>query len=129
MSDDTHDQEHIESMLEPLFAGIRDESPELPPDLASRILADAEQVQVQFRAHLKTQSRIRRFGTLAQAIKTLGGWGTMGGLATAGFAGVWLGLSLPAISSDPVGRFLESRIEPDILDPGSFFVPESEEFQ
>ena len=66
-----------------------------PPgaDLIVRVLQDADATQKGFIAPTPpTRPKLtRRF------IDVIGGWPSMAGLATAGIAGVWIGLSQPAM--------------------------------
>lgn len=65
----------------------------MPPgdDVMSRVLADADAVQAEILAPPKPvrQPVSMRF------MAVIGGWPSMAGLATAGVAGVWIGISQP----------------------------------
>ena len=65
-----------------------------PPrdDLMSRVLADADAVQADFLAPPKPV----RAPLSTRFLAVIGGWPSMAGLATAGLAGVWIGVSQPA---------------------------------
>ena len=83
--------------LDQLFAQARQNRPELPDDLAVRILTDAEAVRLD---RLRPAARPQR--TLwARVLDGIGGWQGMSGLAAASAAGVWIGFSAPAFLPDP----------------------------
>ena len=65
-----------------------------PPgdDLMSRVLAAADAVQADFLAPPKPV----RAPLSTRFLAVIGGWPSMAGLATAGLAGVWIGVSQPA---------------------------------
>ncbi len=82
--------------LDQLFAQARQTRPELPDDLAVRILTDAETVRLD-RLKPAVQSR----PVWARILDGIGGWQSMGGLVAASAAGVWIGLSAPEFLPDP----------------------------
>ncbi|MEO0750984.1 MAG: hypothetical protein AAFY25_04215 [Pseudomonadota bacterium] len=65
-----------------------------PPgdDLMARVLADADAVQAA--AMAPPPRAASSFGT--RFVRLIGGWPSLAGLATAGIAGVWIGLTQPA---------------------------------
>lgn len=78
--------------LDALLGAARDAVP-MPSDaLLARVLDDAEQVQAGF---VPVRPASRRASFWAQISAALGGWQGMAGLATAGIAGLWLGISPP----------------------------------
>lgn len=49
----------------------------------------------------------RRFGILGQMLAAIGGWPAMAGLATAGVAGLWIGIAPPAALADVAGTLTQ----------------------
>ncbi len=80
--------------LDDLFAAARAEVAQPSPVLMARILADAAAVQP--RRSVPVRARFRLGGWIA----ALGGTGALAGLATATFAGLWIGLAPPAAVDD-----------------------------
>ncbi|MEO0369876.1 MAG: dihydroorotate dehydrogenase [Pseudomonadota bacterium] len=75
------------------FAALKDQATRPGDDLMARVLADADVEQAAF---LAPQALVRepargRFWAM------IGGWPSMAGLATAGIAGVWIGMAQPAM--------------------------------
>ncbi|MCV2881393.1 dihydroorotate dehydrogenase [Actibacterium sp. XHP0104] len=78
--------------LELLFAAARDAAPVPSDGLLARVLADAEAEQAR-----PAPALIRpEGGLLARAMRQIGGWPALAGLATATLAGVWIGYAQPA---------------------------------
>lgn len=68
--------------------------PAVPPALAARILADAQDVQRQFDLQKGAAAKTARAGWrlwLAELRDGLGGWSALAGLSTAMIAGLWIG--------------------------------------
>lgn len=82
--------------LDQLFAQARQNRPELPDDLAVRILTDAEAVRLD---RLKPAAPQRSAWT--RILEGIGGWQSMGGLVAASAAGVWIGFAAPDFLPDP----------------------------
>lgn len=80
----------------------------VPDDLFARILADADAVQRGFSAPVSaaTVPAAARGGLLATLLGVLGGWPAVGGLASAGVAGVWLGFAPPTAVSTVASDYL-----------------------
>ena len=78
--------------LDALFAAARDDAAQAPSsDLMARILADAEAMQPKPAASVaRPQSR---GGVVSGILSAIGGWPSLGGLAAATVAGVWIGFS------------------------------------
>lgn len=87
--------------LDGFFAAARREAGPLPAGLAARMQADAARVQAEIAAAVPSGGRARP-GLWQELRAALGGWAGLGGLATAGVAGVWLGLAPPALLPDPL---------------------------
>ena len=78
-----------DAALEALFeAAARQAEQEVSPELLARVLADAEAMQPT-PAALPQRRVARRRGILA----ALGGWPSLGGLAAATVAGIWIGFA------------------------------------
>ncbi|QUS34795.1 dihydroorotate dehydrogenase [Falsirhodobacter algicola] len=77
--------------LDDLFAAARRTSPDMPPDLFARVMADAEAEAAERRR------LVRRVPTTWSRLRGLfaGGFGATAGLATAALAGVWIGFVQP----------------------------------
>lgn len=88
--------------LDALFAAARASPPEPSPALMARVLAEADAAQASMRRPQAGAASPRGTGfarRLAEAFGLIGGWGGLGGLATAAVAGLSLGLAglvLPA---------------------------------
>lgn len=98
-----------DSALDALF----DAAPRPAPSaaLTARILRDAEAHQPQVEAFAPVPQR-GLFATLAGA---LGGWPTLGGLATATLAGLYIGFAQPDILSIQTTDFVLDIAEEDAL--------------
>jgi hypothetical protein len=97
------DDDRQEARLETVFEEARKAHPEPSAELMARVLADAEAAQVGFAAAPAPRPRS---GYLRQFFEALGGWPAMAGLAAAGVAGLWLGVS-PAVGvSDALASYL-----------------------
>ncbi|MFW8634432.1 hypothetical protein [Cribrihabitans pelagius] len=98
--------------LDGLFAAARAQRPGLPRDLEAAILGDAARVQESWAQERRARDSCDSAGPRArpasrrpgwrQLAAAVGGWPAMGGLAAAGVAGLWLGLSPPGFVPDPV---------------------------
>ncbi|WP_425043648.1 hypothetical protein [Primorskyibacter sp. S87] len=103
-----------ETELDAVLAAARQETEPLPSGLQARILADAATVQAELfdRSGGKGRGQDNQLSPLQQLAAALGGWPAMGGLATAGAAGLWVGLAPPAFVPDPVDMVLaQSEVE------------------
>ncbi|WP_226698657.1 hypothetical protein [Ruegeria profundi] len=83
--------------LDQLLAKARQTRPDLPDDLAVRIVTDAETVRLD---RLKPASSSRR-SVWVRMLDGIGGWQSMGGLVAASAVGVWIGWSAPDFLPDP----------------------------
>ena len=89
-----------DKQIEALFAAARQDRSELPDTLSQRMLRDAEQTQQGF---ARPEAVVTAGpGLLGQIKAALGGWPTLGGLATACLAGLWIGVAPPAFLPDPL---------------------------
>lgn len=90
---------HGETDLDRLFAEARSDLPEPSAALLARVLTDAEALQPD-----TGLSGVRKGAGIGALILSLfGGWGGIGGLATAAVTGIWLGVGLVGQSGDFVG--------------------------
>ncbi|HHS94495.1 MAG TPA: dihydroorotate dehydrogenase [Rhodobacterales bacterium] len=97
MSKTDHDQLDGGAELEVFFAAARAEAPAIGPNLAARIMADA-QAELAARA-AGAQSSLgqgRRRGGFVEALRAaFGGWPALAGMVTATLASVWFGFAAP----------------------------------
>lgn len=77
--------------LDDLFQMARQQTRQLPHPLEQRILADARAEQPRPLPGIWLRMR-----------EALGGWPALGGLVTAGMAGLWLGFAPPDVLPDPI---------------------------
>jgi len=87
------DQDDIRA-LDACFKAARAAPLEPSDALLARVLADAEAVQSDMQ-HPCAHAPRARGSRLLQAVRALGGWPAMGGLAAATVAGIWIGFSPP----------------------------------
>ncbi|MEM6589092.1 MAG: dihydroorotate dehydrogenase [Pseudomonadota bacterium] len=79
--------------LETDFAALKAQASPPGDDLMARVMADAAAEQAAFMAPpvaARPPARVR-------FMELIGGWPSMAGLATAGIAGVWIGMAQPAL--------------------------------
>ena len=99
--------------LEAYFRAARESAPQPDEALIARILADADTVRASAAAPRPARARP---GHLAQLFRVIGGWPAAAGLATVAVAGVWLGISPPALLADTAGAYLSSDAAALIID-------------
>lgn len=104
--------------LEAHFAAARDAAPRPSLDLMARLEADALDAQAALAA---PRVPARRRGAWAELRQALGGWPGLAGLATAGCAGLWLGLSPGLDLGDGTLWSVADGSEILALDPSSGF--------
>jgi hypothetical protein len=93
----TKDTQHSD-LLDAHFKALRDAAPEVDDALMARVLADADAVQAAAAAQERTVPVTRSRGSaFVRLVSVFGGWPGLAGLATAGVAGVWIGVSTPTI--------------------------------
>jgi len=95
------------AMVEALLAQARAEVSEPQPAFLARVMEDALDVQAGFAAPATAplSPKPARGAGIMQALRSVfGGWGTMGGLVTAGLAGLWIGF----IGSEQMGVMTSS---------------------
>ncbi|OUS39141.1 hypothetical protein A9Q94_00170 [Rhodobacterales bacterium 56_14_T64] len=87
--------------LDDLFAAARHTPAPMPDRLTQAILADAVSARTEGVAHVAEKQIRPRLGKWRQLLMAIGGLPALGGLAVAGAAGVWIGLSPPSFLPDP----------------------------
>ncbi len=90
--------DRAERELDDLLADARDNPPAMPEGLAARIQADADAMQPTAAPRRQSEGG----GVWQQLFRAIGGWPAMAGLASATVAGIWIGLSPPAILAEEV---------------------------
>jgi len=101
--------------LDLLFAETRQSEGQMPEGLFRRIVADGEQVQAGFAAAAAARGQAHGQGMWSQFVTVLGGWPTLGGLAAACAAGVWIGLAPPSFLPDPAELVLGGNAQMDLI--------------
>lgn len=79
--------------LETDFAALKAQTSPPGDDLMARVVADAQAEQTAFMAPPVVARQPARVRFMA----LIGGWPSMAGLATAGLAGIWIGMAQPAL--------------------------------
>ena len=90
-----------DALLGRMFAKARADEPGVSEALFARILADAAREQRKASAGVAA-----RPGLIRAAIAALGGWGSIGGLAAATLAGVWIGFGGMTAVAPQLGQVL-----------------------
>jgi len=85
-------------MLDAAFAAARTSAPAPSDDLLNRIMMDADAV-LNNAERMRTPPRIRP-SWREMLFDAIGGWPSLGGLAAATVAGLWIGISPPAVLGD-----------------------------
>lgn len=89
------DRQTDKDELDLFFQAAKRTAPTLSDAALARMTAQALDVQAGFAAPKVTRPAARG-GRLSQLFATLGGWPAMASLATAGVAGLWIGVMPPA---------------------------------
>ncbi len=106
--------------LEALFADVRDaEAPTLSSDLTARLLADAQSAQ-------STPQNRQERARWRTWIGEIGGWPSVGGLVTAGIAGLWIGIAPSAMAEDLWASLTGESYEVAILSDWDVFEVETD---
>lgn len=100
-----------DDMLDELFAQARADHVTPPDDLVARVLADAASVQA---GRAAAEPPVRQ-GLWARTLDTIGGWPAVGGLATAGLVGLWIGVAPPDAVEDFAAPYLGDAVHVNIL--------------
>jgi len=108
------DDKLTEDELDALFHAAQHEPQTPSPEWLARVVDDAAR-------ELALASRpAPRVSLRAQMSSALGGWQGLGGMAVACAAGLWIGLSPPALLGDPVGDALSNESAVDMLSASPF---------
>ncbi|MBT8155971.1 hypothetical protein KMP13_19315 [Epibacterium ulvae] len=103
--------------LDALFQTARADQPELSDGLMAAILDDAARVQDTFRPASMGSAALNQPSIWSRFFATLGGGLGVGGLVTAGLAGIWVGVAPPSFLPDPVDlAAASSSLESDPFD-------------
>lgn len=81
-----------DDMLDDLFAEARGVNPQVSDDLTARVLVDAGAAQEAAPA----PKSVAQPGLWSRLMDMVGGWPSVGGLAAATVAGIWIGVAPPA---------------------------------
>ncbi|NVK46569.1 MAG: hypothetical protein HWE33_09725 [Rhodobacteraceae bacterium] len=105
--------EPTDRSLDALFADAREATPLPSGDLMARVLADAEGViairEAQEAARIEALRPKSRHPIVAAMVAALGGWRAVAGLATAGVAGLAIGLGAPTtVTALATGSYADS---------------------
>ncbi|MCM2560752.1 hypothetical protein M8756_03190 [Lutimaribacter sp. EGI FJ00015] len=91
------DDDKMNHGLDGFFDAARKTAPAPSAELLARVLDDAQATQAAAGQVAMASAVVTPRPTrLRQLVDLLGGWPAMAGLATAGVAGLWLGISPPA---------------------------------
>ncbi len=104
-------------MIDALFAQARTQSPAVSDDLMVRVLADAADMLV----HPVVAPKPALWPTFMELI---GGWPSVGGLAMAGVAGIWVGVAPPASVTTWAADLIGSPVSIDLLSDTSDYFAE-----
>ncbi|WP_132693181.1 hypothetical protein [Rhodovulum steppense] len=112
------DRQMNDTEIEALFAAARTDRPEPSAALLARVMADA-MAEAEARAASAPAPRARPTGGgLARILGLIGGWPAMGGLATAGLMGVWIGYAAPGGFDAVTATMLGSGYDVSDMMPG-----------
>ncbi|WP_417262827.1 hypothetical protein [Celeribacter sp.] len=105
--------ELTEMSLDALFKEAREAAPLPSGDLMARVLADAEDViatrEAEEAARINALRPKQRHPIVAAMVAALGGWRAVAGLATAGVAGLAIGLGAPmTVTTLATGSYADS---------------------
>lgn len=107
--------------LDGMFADMQAPDTRPAPDFMARVLQDALDVQTGFAPDAPPpEPRVSR---LRQFLSAIGGWPAVAGLATAGVAGLWIGINPPNAVADTAENFLGTSSDLYLVDlmPGYDF--------
>lgn len=107
-----------DDMLDHFFEGARAQRPAVPDDLMARVLADAASAQP--RIAIAPQPKI-----WTAILDLIGGWPSVGGLAMAGVAGIWVGFAPPTSVAYWTEDLIGSSVSIDLLSDTTDFFSES----
>lgn len=99
-----------DDMIDDLFGLAQSQTPAPSDDLMARILADAAAVQPSVASASPPQA-----GFMQSLMDLIGGWPSVGGLAMAGVAGIWVGFAPPTVVSDWTAELVGTPVTIDML--------------
>ena len=105
-----------EKLLNDLFEDVKQETVEPSDALMARVLADAAQLQP-----VKASAIVEAPSLWSRAITSIGGWGAMSGVAAAGVAGLWIGLTPPDSVDSWVAEAMGSTTSISFVDEFAVF--------
>jgi hypothetical protein len=107
-----------DEVLARAFAAARADRAAPPPDpLMARIAADALR---HLPAAPAARAPVRRGGLLRELFAQIGGWPAIGGLATAGLAGFWIGFQPEAAAGLGYGALIDTLGVQTVLLPDDY---------
>jgi hypothetical protein len=109
-----------DKMLENTFARMRDVDVTPSEGLFDRIMMDADSVLAANVADAPNLQTATKAGLGAMLLDVIGGWPSFGGLAAATVAGLWIGVSPPAVLSDLSEGYLGSTVEVPLFEADLF---------
>jgi len=117
MADNMNGDGNPDRDLEALFTEARGQRPH--PDLVSRVVADAHDVQAEASARLFAHPRRAYFRTPPAVVSALGGWSGLSGVTAAGLVGLAIGYWSP----DAVEQLSGGQLAP-VMSAASGWTPE-----
>lgn len=104
--------------LEAFFDAARDVVPDPSDALMARIMADADAVADSWEEPVAAPAR---GGFLRDILDAVGGWPAVSGIVTAGFVGVIVGVSPPALLSELTDSYFYGTADAYLVDPSDGF--------
>lgn len=105
-----------DDFLDDLFDMAQAHVPDVPDHLMAQVLHDAQAVR-------QAQDTVPAASLFAGFFDMIGGWPSVGGLAVAGVAGLWLGISPPAAVSSWTADLFGTPVTVDLLgDTSDYFM-------
>lgn len=114
----TTDKDDAMPELEVYFQAARDDAPDVSDVLMARIMADADNVADSWET---LDARPRGGGFLRGFLDAIGGWPAVSGIVTAGFVGVVVGVSPPALLTEFTDGYLYGTADAYLVDPSDGF--------
>lgn len=93
--------------LDALFTSARQQEMPVSEDLMARVLQDALTTQAALSAEGAEAPASVAPGWWPSLLSAVGGWPSVAGLATAGVAGLWIGISPPDLLSESAENLLQ----------------------
>lgn len=107
-----------DEMIDAMFSEARAQSPAVSDDLIARVLADAA-------AARPDRVVAQKQGVWVSILDLIGGWPSVGGLAMAGVAGIWVGVAPPTSVSSWTADLIGSPVSIDLLGDNNDYFSES----